>query len=268
MKVGKLFLVVLTIVVAICGGGILALRAGRDKVSDVSEVKPGIVVVTNSGGIGVFAARVGAGPHVILFDAGFDPKGRPVDAVLAGLHAGRDDVTDVFVTHAHPDHIGGLNVLPNKALIHIGAADVPVLIGQARPPALVPMVLSVFMPAPPVAMNAPPLTGVVTIAESDGAGHAKPVKAIPVPGHTPGSYAFLYDGVLFVGDIMILKEGRLEPTPRIVNPDPEANKASIRSLKSQLAGETLDIVCTSHGGCTPKGLGRDLLDDLIVRVGG
>jgi hypothetical protein len=26
------------------------------------------------------------------------------------------------------------------------------------------------------------------------------------------------------------------------------------------------VVCTAHGGCTPKGLGRNLLDELISRV--
>ena len=101
-----------------------------------------------------------------------------------------------------------------------------------------------------------------------GADATKVVKAFPVPGHTPGSYAFLYDGVLMVGDIMVLKQGRLEPPPRVFNPHPEQNQAAIVSLKKQLANETVDIVCTSHGGCTPKGLGKMLLDDLISRLGG
>jgi hydroxyacylglutathione hydrolase len=267
MKRGRPLVIALAIIVAIGGGAILGLRAGRDKVGSPSEVKPGFVVVTNAGGIGVFAARVGPGPHVIVFDTGLDPKGRPVDAVVAALQAGRDDVSDVFITHAHPDHVGGLSVL-QKALIHVGAGDVPVLTGAARPPAFIPMLLSLFMATPPVTMNAPPLSGIVTIPVADGAGGTKPVKAVPVPGHTPGSYAYLYDGVLVVGDIMIYKEGRLEPTPWVVNPDPETNKASIRALKTQLAHDTIDVVCTSHGGCTPKGLGQNLLDDVVSRIGG
>jgi hypothetical protein len=67
---------------------------------------------------------------------------------------------------------------------------------------------------------------------------------------------------------MVLKQGRLDTTPRVFNPHPAENEASIRSLKTQLAGQTIDIVCTSHGGCTPKGLGRMLLDELITRLGG
>ena len=74
--------------------------------------------------------------------------------------------------------------------------------------------------------------------------------------------------MLIPGDIMVFKQGHLEPTPSVFNHHPEDNKAAIRSLKAQLEGETIEYVCTAHGGCTPKGLGRILLDDLIKRVGG
>ena len=43
-------------------------------------------------------------------------------------------------------------------------------------------------------------------------------------------------------------------------------KAAIRALKLQLANETVDTVCTGHGGCTPKGLGRNQLTDLVARL--
>ena len=74
----------------------------------------------------------------------------------------RGDVSDVFITHAHPDHVGGLSVL-QKSLIHVGASDVPVLTGAAKPPAFIPMVLSLFMAAPPVSMNG--------VAAKDRKGH-------------------------------------------------------------------------------------------------
>ena len=254
--------------VAIGGGAVFGLRAGRNKVGSPGLVKPDFATVTNAGSISVFAARVAPGPHVIVFDTGLDPNGRPVDAVLSALQAGRDDVTDVFLTHAHFDHISGVGALP-KARVHLGEADVPIATGRAKPRALIPLLLGLAMSTPPITVSAP-LSGltIIDVGAPDAAGVTKRVKAIPVPGHTAGSYAYLYDGVLVVGDIMVFKQGRLEPTPWIVDPAPEENKASIRSLKTELAGDTIDIVCTSHGGCTPKGLGRDLLDDLIARVGG
>ena len=107
-------------------------------------------------------------------------------------------------------------------------------------------------------------TGVAAIDVGGG----KIVKALPVPGHTPGSYAFLYEGVLFVGDTMTFKQGRLDKGPSLFDSDSEQLKASVRNLKAQLAGADIDAVCAGHGGCTPIGLGRTLFDDFVGRVAG
>jgi hydroxyacylglutathione hydrolase len=267
----KGFLIVLVVVlVAVAGGGTLLLRSQRGKIDRPSEIKPNLVVVTNAVGVDVFAARVAPGPNVVLFDAGLDRAGHPIDALLVALAAKRDDVTDVFLTHAHFDHIGGVPIVPN-ARVHLGAADVPLATGQVPPDALMPRLLGLALSAEPVSINAP-IPGNVPVSfpvgPADAAGKKKVVKAFPVPGHTPGSYAYLYDGVLIAGDIMVFKQGRLELTPSIFDAHPEANKASIRALKKALANETLDAVCTAHGGCTPSGLGRNLLDELASRIGG
>src|SRR5437870_28579 len=109
-------LFVLVIIVAILGGiGAVALRIARGKASGVEEVKPGIVL-SSSVSAYVYGAKVGN--KVILFDAGADPGGAPVDAVLGWLHAGRSDVTDVFVTHGHGDHTAGISGLGSPR-VHI-----------------------------------------------------------------------------------------------------------------------------------------------------
>ena len=268
MRALKILLILAIVLAALGGGAAVALRAGRGKVEGPTALKSDFVSAQNAMNVGLYAARVAPGPHVIVFDAGLDPLGRPIDALLSALGASRDDVTDVFLTHGHPDHIAGVAVLP-KARVHLGAADVPLAAGQTQPDALMPMVFGKLIGNPPVTANAP-LTGAATFPVG-GADASKVVKAFPVPGHTPGSFVYLYDGVLVVGDIMQLKQGRLDTTMRLADPHPEQNKASIISLKQQLANETVDIVCTAHGkdtGCTPKGLGKTLLDDLIQRLGG
>jgi glyoxylase-like metal-dependent hydrolase (beta-lactamase superfamily II) len=261
----KVFLVLAIVLGALGVGATFGLRASRTKVSAPSEVKPSFFTVTNSMGIAVYAARAAPGAHVVVFDAGLDPQGHPIDVLLGILGASRDDVTDLFLTHGHPDHVAGVPTLP-KARVHLGAPDVPLAAGLIQPEAIVPMLFEKMVANPPVTANAP-LSGTATFPVG-GADATKVVKAYPVPGHTPGSYAFLYDGVLVAGDIMVLKQGRLDPSPRMVDPHPEQNKAAIVSLKNQLKDENVDIVCTSHGGCTPKGLGKMLLDDLIQRLGG
>jgi glyoxylase-like metal-dependent hydrolase (beta-lactamase superfamily II) len=260
----KFFLAIAIVLAAVAAGAGIGLRAGRGKFGAVSEVKPDFVAVTNTGFISLFAARVAPGPHVVVFDTGLDPQARPVDALLGALHASRDDVTDVFLTHGHVDHVAGAGALA-KAKLHLGVADVALAAGQASPEMLLPRLLGKLLATPPVTANAP-MTGAATF-EIGAADAAKTVKAFPVPGHTAGSYAFLYDGVLVVGDTMLFKEGRLVTPPRVFDPHPAENAASLIALKKQLANETIDVVCTAHGGCTPKGLGRTLLDDLIARLG-
>ena len=76
----------------------------------------------------------------------------------------------------------------------------------------------------------------------------------------------LYDGVLFVGDAMVFKQGRLDPAMKLFDAHPDENKASIRALQKQIEKEEIDIVCTGHGGCTPKGMGSNQLTDLIARL--
>ncbi len=253
-------LLTLAIIVAILGAGaVVAFRVARGRPSVPEQIKPDIMAVSSAGAY-LYAAR--AGTHVILFDAGADPSGHGIDDVLSALRAGRGDVSDLFVTHAHPDHLAGAAGLAS-AKIHLGEADVPTAEGRAPQDKLLVRLIAKAEGVSPVLVGAP-LKGVAAIDVGGG----KVVKAFPVPGHTPGSYVFLYDGVLFVGDTMTFKQGRLDRGPSFFDSDSEQLKASVRGLKSQLAGADLDAVCAGHGGCTPVGLGRTLFDDFVGRVAG
>jgi glyoxylase-like metal-dependent hydrolase (beta-lactamase superfamily II) len=255
----KRIVFILATLAAVAGGAVMGMRLGREKFSPPSQIKPDLYGLKSGGGIYIYGARVGDGIYV--FDTGADPQGRPVDALLAALKGGRDDVRSIFMTHGHFDHIAGALQFP-KARTYLGVQDVGLASGAVMPDALAAMALTKVMQIPPVSITNP-IKGRQTFSLSQG----QTVKAFPVPGHTAGSYAFLFDGVLFPGDIMILKEGRLETTPSVFDAHPEANRASIRALKTQLDTETLETVCTAHGGCTPKGMGRSMLADLVDRLG-
>ena len=73
-----------------------------------------------------------------------------------------------------------------------------------------------------------------------------PVRAIPVPGHTADSMAYLVAGrYLFTGDALRLKAGRVAPGHPWLSRDPEAMLRSI----ARLAGEgQLSCVLTGHTG--------------------
>jgi glyoxylase-like metal-dependent hydrolase (beta-lactamase superfamily II) len=260
MRAVKNLLVLVVIVALLAGGAAIALRVARGKPSGVEEIKQGIVVASSVSSY-VYAARVGS--KVILFDAGADPQGKPIDAVLGWLRAGRGDITDVFLSHGHGDHTAGASGL-RGVRIRLGAGDIALAEKKVPPEALAGKAFTTAMSFPAVTAS-DPLTGPATIDVGDGK-DAKKVKAFPIPGHTAGSYAFLYDGVLFVGDAMVFKQGRLDPALKLFDAHPDENKAAIRQLQKQIENEEIDIICTGHGGCTPKGLGRNQLTDLVARL--
>ena len=92
------------------------------------------------------------------------------------------------------------------------------------------------------------------------------VLALPLPGDTPGAYAFWLRGVLVVGDVMDLRDGRLWPARDFATDDAAQNLRSIAGLPAALEGRRLDFVCTSHGGPTPPGRAAELLADVASRA--
>jgi glyoxylase-like metal-dependent hydrolase (beta-lactamase superfamily II) len=202
------------------------------------------------------------GLRVLLFDAGTDPTGRSLDALLGAMKVSRDEVTDLFLTHGHRDHLGAATLLL-RARVHAGAGDRGLIEGtdgqepiSARP--LGWMQVGAF-----------PKVGDPLAAPTDvSVGAGQSVKAIPLPGHTAGSFAYLWQGVLFVGDSLEYdaKTGKLGPAVKLFSVDNEQNRRSIAGLRGALAGARVDTVCTGHGGCTPPGETQKLLDELIQRM--
>ncbi|HZZ85102.1 MAG TPA: MBL fold metallo-hydrolase [Anaeromyxobacteraceae bacterium] len=244
---------------ALLGGAALTLRLTRGSHSEPVSIAPEVLGTRSAGGVWLFAARVGT--KVVLFDAGLDPDGHPVDALLQALKAERSDVTDIFLTHGQADHTGAVHLFP-QARVHAGAADVELAAGKRDPaPSLASRLLTLAFPPSPARITEP-LTGPGVVAVGKG----RNVVALPVPGPTPGSYAYLYQGVLFAGDVVWYGEGRLGPTPRPFEVRPEESRKGILTLTSAVDDRELEVVCTSHGGCTPGGEGKRLLRQLAARL--
>lgn len=201
--------------------------------------------------VDLYAARVGN--TAILFDTGMDPAGRPVRAVLAALGLAPTEVTDVFLTHAHPDHVAALPLLQRQARLHAGAGDAELLAHRARTRPAIRWFEWMF-PTEPVDHIADPLWGRQEIRVG-----AERVLALPIPGDTWGSYAFLFRGVLIAGDGVEYRNGVLRPGPAYAADSPAAGVQSLRHLKRALAGEFVEWICTSHGGCSRSGEAPALL---------
>jgi glyoxylase-like metal-dependent hydrolase (beta-lactamase superfamily II) len=74
------------------------------------------------------------------------------------------------------------------------------------------------------------------------------ITAIHTPGHTSGHMSYLVDDrILFSGDVLLLKDDKVEPFYRIWNMDHELVKESIRRLASL---QDIEILCTAHSKCS------------------
>jgi glyoxylase-like metal-dependent hydrolase (beta-lactamase superfamily II) len=238
------------VLVVLLLGAVFAVRSQQGKFSTPEELKPGLWAAS-SGGAFLFAARTGQ--RLILFDTGSDPDGTGLSALLKAAGGGRPDVSHVFLTHGHGDHVGGTSCV-TAARSYLGKGDVDLAARLRGPEAPLSKVFSALVPVPPFKATEL-LEGAVEIPVEGG----KVVKAFPMPGHTPGSYAFLYDGVLFVGDTMALFGEALEPLPWLFEAHPEENRRAVLALAAAVAELPLDRICTSHGGCTRAGEGQRLL---------
>jgi glyoxylase-like metal-dependent hydrolase (beta-lactamase superfamily II) len=134
--------------------------------------------------------------RTLLFDTGAGDasfaRGGHLQTSLRAAGISPTQVTDIFISHAHPDHVGGLLrsggglAFPN-ATIHISAPEWVWMKSQKDEAALAAAI------TPKVATFAPGaaiLPGLVT--------------AVPAPGHTPGHSAFEIgsgaDRLLYIGD--------------------------------------------------------------------
>lgn len=241
---------------------VLALGWARGKRRDhgaAETVRPGVVHVRNFF-VDVYGFKLDDG-KVALVDAGVDDSGGTLDALLGALGATREQVSDLFLTHGHFDHVAFGTLLP-KARVHIGIRDADMAAKRPNAPQVPRLArwLSRLWPVEPL----PPTAAFLgDRAEVDLGG--KTVVALPLPGHTPGSYAFLYDRVLFTGDSITIEGDELGLASGAVTVDAALNRQSVAALEALLGDAPIEAVCTGHQGCVVKDA-RQRLEALLKRA--
>jgi len=160
-------------------------------------------------------------PHdagVTLIDTGLQADGEPIAAALRGLGAGWSDLSDVILTHGHPDHVGAMatvTALAPSATLWGGRGEVFAL--PVRP-------------------------------ASDG-DTVRGLRIVATPGHTPG-HLCLFDedhGTLFTGDAIGSGSGAFTQGPEGFITD---QREAVRSLR-RLADLRADRMLLSHGDEMP-----------------
>ncbi|WP_255771219.1 MBL fold metallo-hydrolase [Pseudarthrobacter sulfonivorans] len=148
---------------------------------------------------------VGAPDRLILIDAGPEGSAFAIDQALQRVNAPWSDVTDIVLTHSHPDHVGGLDEVVSKApgaAVWAGAPDIP---------------------------NIPSADPLRPLREGD---HVGGLRVLQTPGHTSGHISLLDEdgGVLFVGDALGTLTGAVARAPSQFTSDAAQAEESLRRL--------------------------------------
>ena len=216
MRLGKLLkftvLAILVIAIGVVGAVVGILMFGGPPMQDGAKFADGKVtlVIERMGPVRIGAYVIDLdGGGFALVDAGMDPGGKAVLSALSSRGARASDVVAVFVTHAHGDHSGGVRAFPNA---------------------------QVFAMEPDAA--ALRRGGVATRGLADGERvtvNGTVIEAFAVPGHTPGSAAYLVQGVLFLGDAAAaISESAVAPNDFAYTANTEQNHRSLRALVERL----------------------------------
>jgi glyoxylase-like metal-dependent hydrolase (beta-lactamase superfamily II) len=211
---------------------------------------PGRSAVALTGGPNtsmIYVARTGAG--LLAIDLGWWGHGRALPRALRALGAPPNQVALVFLTHSHRDHVAGWRAV-RGARFHVAAPEYARLVGRDRPRGWIPRWAERVRP------SRLPRAGELDVrtfaADTAFVLGADTLRAYVVPGHTAGSAAYLFRGVLFVGDAATYSWWRgFAPARRGYSDDARGAAASLARLWPRLPPGGVRYVCTAHARCAP-----------------
>jgi glyoxylase-like metal-dependent hydrolase (beta-lactamase superfamily II) len=232
--------------IAASGAVVLALSGCHRAIGPL--VRPDSSAVALTGGLAtsmVYLARTG--DSVIAIDLGWWRHRGPITAALRDLDALPDQVTDVFLTHSHRDHIGAWRLF-RRSRIHVAESEKPLLLGARSHDAWVPRWTEW---AKPSVLAAPNDVDVRAFArDTTFVFDRDTLYAFVVPGHTAGSTVYLFRGVLFLGDAVTHTPwGGFGRARRGYSDDVRVAAANLDSLWPRLPGDAVRYLCTAHAHC-------------------
>ena len=164
---------------------------------------------------------------VTLIDTGYAGSLPRLTKALAELGRTVEQVRRVICTHGHPDHAGGARALADLGIeILIHPADAANLDVDFKSVIRKPSRGRFF------AAMTPPLPTFTPLADGDVVPVLGGLEVIHTPGHTPGSIC-LYArtrGLLFVGDVLQRRFGRVSAASGLYSDDPATARASLQRL--------------------------------------
>lgn len=166
----------------------------------------------------------------VLVDAGPESTADQVVAAVARATSGRG-VRLLLLTHAHPDHAGGLAALRTawNPPIVCHRLEVPFVTGELYYRELPATNLAYWFGRYFIGTNAWELP---VAKDLEGGQSVEGMAAIPLPGHTPGQVGFLHslDNAMICGDAVVSAGGKVGPPHPWSTADSQAARASMARL--------------------------------------
>ena len=186
--------------------------------------------------------------EVLLVDAGLWGSSGTILQGLESLGLFPEQIAKVVITHAHPDHSGGLGRLVAGREVSVAAhrREADIIAGTARPPSPLQNALIGKVAQPVVSrLMGSPVPVDDRLEDGDIIPFGTEVRVVHLPGHTEGSIALHlpYKGAIIVGDALQYKFARrLSPPAHGVTQCP---REAMRSVE-KLLGLDFDTICFSH----------------------
>lgn len=213
----------------------------------MKEILPGFYTFT---GLMVGRVYMNDDPDgITIIDTGLDLAANRIISQLSAAGRKPTDVKRILITHAHPDHIGGLPKLKEAtgAEVICAAGERPVVEGKIPIPTPSRERQSgiwrmISLPSQ-TAKGTPvdrELIGGDVLPEVMGGLHV-----LSTPGHAPDHIAFWQPDrkLLIIGDVMMRMFGRLRLPFAAATVDMEEDKRSIKKLAEYDA----EVICFGHG---------------------
>lgn len=193
----------------------------------------------------VYLARTDSG--IIAIDLGWSGAEDALTEGTRDLGGTVEEVSHVFLTHAHRDHIAGWPLV-RQARFVLGAAELPAFTGGTKYRGWIPRIGDGFSEYPQP--DSGELDLVPVGSDSSIVLGRDTVRVFQVPGHTPGSVGYLFRGILFGGDAINWRPGSGFHGARPEFSDSVAqSRESVRSLWERLPIASVRIACSAHGKC-------------------
>lgn len=145
-----------------------------------------------------------------LVDVGFEKNAAKIETAIRGIGREPADVTNILITHAHPDHLGSAahfesdNTTTTMHAIEAEIARSGRIEQTMSPgPGLLNGILFRLLIGSK-SVTFPPVAAKISVQDGDTLDIAGGIEVVHTPGHTGGHVAFLWrrdGGILFAGDV-------------------------------------------------------------------